>query len=158
MENLGLIFCYLVMAAVTAASAYEAYDLLNIFWQGWRRQPPQPVTERAVIEQLVSRDTETVPPKYIMLSPGTIEAYREFMEKKETEKTLSCPFSCENYHRGRVGARACLAGHWDERDAHKLPRLIAKTLEPEIPPSCGAIKGKALLEDTMGKARRRGWR
>lgn len=157
MENLGLILCYLALGAVAAASAYEAYDLLKIIWQGWRRRA-QPVTEKAVIEQLVSRDTETVPPKYILLSPGTIEAYREFMEKKETEQALSCPFSCESYHRGRVGARACLAGHWDERDPHKLPRLIAKTMEPEIPPTCGAIKGKALLEDIMGKARRRGWR
>lgn len=70
----------------------------------------------------------------------------------------TCPFSCESFHRDKIGSRACLAGHWDERDYHKRPLLWAHTLEPIVPAGCDRTTGDAMLQDIMRKARNRGWR
>lgn len=70
----------------------------------------------------------------------------------------TCPYSCESYHRGQTGTRACLAGRWDERDFRNKPLLRPDTLEPVIPDNCSILTGDALLEDIMSKARNRGWR
>jgi hypothetical protein len=123
MENLVLIVCYLMLAAVAAASAYEMYEIAAMICAPLFKKP----------------------------------AAKETMDPKKPKPKI-CPLACESYRQGRVGARGCLAGHWDEQDPHKLPLLLPDTLQPVIPHTCAAIKGDALLEDVLAKARRRGWR
>lgn len=82
-------------------------------------------------------------------------------DKKQEPKDDSirtCPFACESFHRDKIGSRACLAGHWDERDYHKRPLLWAHTLEPIVPAGCDRTTGDAMLQDIMRKARNKGWR
>jgi hypothetical protein len=83
---------------------------------------------------------------------------KHMKNEKSKPKQQTCPHSCECYHRGKIGTRACLAKHWDERDPRLHPLLLQDTLEPVIPSACGAIKGDQLLADILTKARRRGWR
>jgi hypothetical protein len=69
-------------------------------------------------------------------------------------KIKTCLLCCECYHGRKVGTRICLSGHWDERDPHKLPRLNAYTMEPEIPQTCTALTGDSLLNSAKKISRR----
>lgn len=87
-----------------------------------------------------------------------MDSHENKKEEPKPEPKRTCPFACESYHRDKIGARACLAGHWDERDYHERPLLSASTLEPIVPADCDRNTGDAMLQDIMRKARNRGWR
>jgi len=149
--NAAMVLAYLIIAWNSAMLISEVFELEKRMHR--RRQAReaekalQAYRQHAVNTMIKIRDAEIR--KVIMAI--------HMQNEKSKPKPQTCPSSCECYHTGKVGTRACLAGHWDERDPKLAPLLLPDTLEPAIPATCAAMKGDQLLEDVLTKARKRGW-